>query len=26
VLFYRLLDQAVHTPPTPYKAIIGGKS
>ena len=26
LLFYRLLDQAAHTPPAPYKAIIGGHS
>ena len=26
LLFYRLLDQAVRTPPTPYKKIIGGKA
>lgn len=26
LLFYRLLSQAVRTPPTPYKATIGGKS
>ena len=26
LLFYRLIDQAVHTPPTPYKQIIGGQT
>jgi transposase-like protein len=26
LLFYRLIDQAAHTPPTPYKTIIGGQS
>lgn len=25
LLFYRLLQQAVHADPTPYKAIVGGK-